>query len=164
MTPKWLLNSRPIQRVILHWTAGRYLPNVIDRAHYHLLVDGQGQLHQGPRPVGYYLPHTRLLNTGSAGLAVCGMCGATGPQRPGNYPINSHQIEALCSLAAKIVRYNSLPINEQTVLCHSEVPRVYNIPQRGRWDIDWLQPYSALDPANVHELLRNKVRFYHQQG
>jgi hypothetical protein len=128
----WLPNAR-VERIILHWTAGGPYPNLIDGLHYHLLVDKDGHVSRGRFPVGRWCPHTRHLNTGSVGIAACGMAKAEpSPFSAGPSPLNEAQVAMLCAAAAEVaVRYD-LVVTERTVLTHCEVPRVYGVPQRGR--------------------------------
>ena len=36
-----------MKRIIVHWTAGTYTPNVTDLEHYHYLITGKGQIVKG---------------------------------------------------------------------------------------------------------------------
>lgn len=36
-----------MKRIILHWSAGSYKPNSTDMAHYHYLIDGEGEIKEG---------------------------------------------------------------------------------------------------------------------
>ena len=36
-----------LNRITIHWTAGVYRPNAIDKSHYHFLVDGDGKIING---------------------------------------------------------------------------------------------------------------------
>ena len=70
-----------MKRIILHWTAGAYQPNSTDYEHYHYLVTGDGLVVKGKyKPEdnkncndGKYAAHTGGGNTGSIGIAMCGM-------------------------------------------------------------------------------------------
>ena len=75
-----------MKRIIIHWTAGRLQPNSTDYQHYHFLVTGGGVVIQGKYNVGanekcktdgknnpMYAAHTGGGNTGSIGVAMCGM-------------------------------------------------------------------------------------------
>lgn len=161
---EWLPAGRNVDRVILHWTAGGYRPSALDRSHYHFLIDGAGKAVRGIRGPGLYLPHTRNLNTGSVGLSICGMAGAQ--ERPfaaGTSPITKLQWERACQAAAEILDAYGLPVSERTVLCHSEVQRVYGKTQRGKWDIDALAFDRALSAPEIHVQMRRKVAWYVQE-
>jgi hypothetical protein len=168
--------QHPVQRLMLHWTAGAHYPSLFDRAHYHLLIDRHGFVHRGLLPIGRWPPHTRRLNTGSVGIALCGMAGAVdSPFRPGPAPITEAQVEALVEVAAHVARAYGLEVGERTVLTHCEVPRVYGIRQRGRvpryppqvagthrrwvWveDISWLPGMPRPMPSTAGARLRSLV-------
>lgn len=155
------LPGRKVSRVIMHWTAGGYTPNAIDRAHYHFLIDGQGEVVIGPRKPGLYLPHTRMLNTGSVGLAICAMRGARQvPFHAGEQPLTHLQWERACQAAAEILHAYGLELSERTLLCHSEVTRVYGRRQLGKWDVDRLAFDPVLKPGAVHANMRRKAEWY----
>lgn len=150
-----------VYRVVVHWTAGAYKPSEYDRRHYHFLIDGHGRAVLGARRPGEYLPHTRMLNTGSVGLALCGMGGAR--ERPfyaGAWPITHLQWERAAQAAAEIIAAYDLALTERTCLFHSEVWRVYRRPQIGKWDINALPFEPGLTPAEVHAQFRRKVRWF----
>ncbi|HEU4754102.1 MAG TPA: N-acetylmuramoyl-L-alanine amidase [Armatimonadota bacterium] len=160
----WLPPGRKVFRVILHWSAGGYRPSLLDRGHYHFLIDGDGEAHPGLRGPGLYLPHTRLLNTGSVGLSLCGMLGAQEqPRVPGPAPITKLQWERGIQAAAEILAAYDLALTERTLLCHSEVERVYGITQHGKWDVDWLPFAGELSPSQIHQQLRQKCAWYLQE-
>lgn len=162
---EWLPAGARVQRVIIHWTAGTYTPSALDRLHYHLLVSGLGLAVRGIRPVGSYLPHTRGLNTGSVGLALCGMHLATeSPWSAGPYPISHLQWERACQAAAEVLHAYGLPVSERTLLCHSEVERVYGVRQRGKWDIDRLPHDLSLTTPEVHAEMRRKALWYWERA
>ena len=157
----WLPYGRNVVRVVLHWTAGAYTPSALDRAHYHFLVNGEGQAVRGIRGPGLYLPHTRNLNTGSVGLSICAMAGAVErPFKSGPAPLTNLQWERACQAAAEILHAYGLPVSERTILCHSEVTRVYGKVQRGKWDIDVLPFARELTAPEVHSQMRRKVAWY----
>lgn len=73
-----------LKRIILHWSAGGNTPSSVDREHYHFVVGGDGTVVRGVHTPEdniittdqIYGAHTRLLNTGSIGVAAAGMLGA----------------------------------------------------------------------------------------
>jgi hypothetical protein len=131
--PEHWLPEANVRRVICHWTAGTHRATLIDRVHYHLLIQGDGTLVRGLLPIGRWPPHTRRLNAGSIGVALCGMAGAVEePLNWGPWPISSFQMNRLVAVVAQLVTCYDLPIRPDTVLSHAEVPTVYGLPQRGR--------------------------------
>ena len=158
-----LPRNRNVHRVILHWTAGGPKPSALDKAHYHFLVDQQGMLYRGAAGPGIYLPHTRQLNTGSVGLSLCGMAGATSLRSLGAYPLTKVQIERACQAAADIIAAYDLALSGRTCLTHAEVTTVYGIEQRGKWDITVLPPWPEIQPEHCGTYLRDKVQWYLQR-
>lgn len=156
----WLPPSSGVRRVVMHWTAGNYQPNWLDKAHYHFLIDGQGRPVKGPRAPGQYLPHIRNLNSGSVGLSICAMARARQCGPFGKCPLTELQWERACQAAADILAAYGLTLSERTLLCHSEAERVYGVAQGGKWDIDLLPWDLKLTPAQVHAQMRNKTAWY----
>jgi hypothetical protein len=155
------LPTARVERIIVHWTAGGPKASALDRAHYHLLIEQSGRVVPGLRRIGLYLPHTRRLNTGSIGVALCGMAGARqNPYHPGPSPITARQMEVLVQVCACLMERYGLPFQEKTLLSHADVERVYGIVQRGKWDITFWPgdpeiPRTARDVAHV---LRKRVQ------
>jgi hypothetical protein len=161
LVPRDWLPEAPVKRVIMHWSAGGHQPSVIDRCHYHLLIDAAGKLHRGQFRIGRWPPHTRRLNTGSVGIAVCGMLGADRePLFWGRQPITNAQIAALSLVAAQVLAHYGLPVTEATCLTHCEVTTAYGIVQRGKWDISVLPGMRACAPHSVGEHLRQLIRLH----
>jgi len=156
-----------MKRIIWHWTAGGHTPNSTDLNAYHEIIDGQGRVHKGNRPISAnkapmqdnYARHTASLNSDSIGLSVAAMVGAVErPFNAGRSPITQAQLEALVKRTAELcVEYN-IPVTRQTVLSHAEVPITLNIPQPGKWDITWIPGMNAPRSAvEVGDILRARV-------
>ena len=70
-----------MNKIIIHWTAGTNQPNLIDKQHYHFMIDSLGRIYNGNYKVtdnenckdGKYASHTGGGNTGAIGIALCGM-------------------------------------------------------------------------------------------
>jgi N-acetyl-anhydromuramyl-L-alanine amidase AmpD len=154
-------------RVILHWTAGTYVVSSSDRKAYHYIIGGDGATVDGTHKPednrstadGHYAAHTRACNTGSIGIAVAGMHGAT--ERPfsaGGFPMREIQVDALVRLTADVCRRYGIPVTPRTVLTHAEVQPVLGITQSGKWDIRWLPNMaSAGDPIAIGNILRGRI-------
>lgn len=157
-----------MKRVVIHWTAGGHKANAIDKRHYHLLIEGDGAVVPGDKlpeanadcTDGDYAAHTRALNTGSIGVAVCAMHGAQErPFRAGAYPITDVQMDALIETVADLCATYSIPVDRRTVLTHAEVEPTLGVAQRGKWDITWLPDMPAPDdPVRVGDRIRQWVR------
>lgn len=158
-----------ILRVILHWTAGGPKPSTLDRQHYHVIVDQAGvatygdhpfSANEGPLVSGRYAAHTASFNTGSIGLALCGMAGAQ--ERPfdaGRYPLTEAQVEAAAQEAAELLTRYGLPCTRDTCFTHAEAEPLHGVKQAGKWDITWLPGMDAPgDPIEVGDRIRAMVQ------
>jgi N-acetyl-anhydromuramyl-L-alanine amidase AmpD len=156
-----------LQRIIMHWTAGGRSASGLDKEHYHFIVQQDGAVVSGKfKPEdnistgdGKYAAHTLNCNTGSIGVALCGMAGATErPFNAGLHPIRWPQIAVMCSLIAKLCHQYGIPVTRQTVLSHAEVQPTLGIKQKGKWDIAWLPGWTApIDPGGVGDRLRHDI-------
>lgn len=156
-----------MKRIIMHWTAGTHTPNAEDRRAYHMLVTGDGTVVQGDfRPEsnrkivgGNYAAHTRGMNTGSIGVSMAAMRGATErPFNTGEYPITARQLAAFTMLVAELALTYKIPVTRRTVLSHAEVETTLGVWQRNKWDIMWLPKMARTeDPIVVGDMLRGLV-------
>lgn len=156
-----------MKRIIMHWTAGKHEATPLDMEHYHYLVEGGGiiipglfdpEANEHPKP-GEYAAHTLNCNSGSIGVAVCGMFRAV--QRPfflGIAPLTVRQVNVFVDLVARLARQYSITIARDTVLTHAEVQPTLGIRQRGKWDITWLPGMEKPgDPVAVGDQLRRMI-------
>lgn len=83
-----------------HWSAGRYEPNHIDLADYHVLIlaDGSYLIRDD---FSEKLAHTWRRNTGNIGIAFAGCFGAT-TNDLGDYAPTEEQIKAMAA-AVKVI-------------------------------------------------------------
>jgi hypothetical protein len=169
INPKWLPEAK-MQRIIFHWTAGASTASDDDKQHYHFLIEGDGKLVRGHHPVDanentrdrVYAAHTRMCNTGSIGVAVCGMADSRErPFDPGNYPISHAQYEVACRIIAELCIAYQIPVSSKTVLNHGEVEKNLGIRQRGKWDVMVLPFKQMLSFDEVGEYFRTRVAYYH---
>ncbi len=153
-----------LKGIVMHWTAGGAKVSVLDRQHYHFIVQQDGTIVKGDYAPednisigdGRYAAHTLSANTGRIGVSMCGMMGAVErPFQPGKSPLNWLQIEVFCGLIADLCIRFGIPVTRQSVLTHAEVQPTLGIQQRGKWDITWLPGMAAPgDPVAVGERLR----------
>jgi len=145
-----------LKRIILHWSAGTHNVSALDRSHYHYCVAGDGSIVPGIRRPddnisttdGAYAAHCLNANTGSIGIALAAMAGATErPFNAGAYPITTPQLDAFCGLAARLAKQYGIPNTRATILTHAEVQPTLGIAQRGKWDICWLP--GMAEPQNA---------------
>jgi len=161
-----------MKRIIMHWTAGRHMPNRVDKAAYHRLYDGDGNVHLGDLPIGAnestngeYAAHTLNLNTGSIGVACCAMWNANEvPFDWGDAPLTEAQIEAMCRDVAKLCDEYAIPVTRKTVLTHAEVHTTLGVAQRWKWDFKVLpgmaKPGNAL---GIGDTLRARIKAYREE-
>lgn len=149
--------AAPMKRIIVHWTAGGHIASSLDREHYHILVEGDGTLVRGHpwisdnvnvagKPAHEYAAHTLNANSGSVGVSLCCMAGATeSPFSAGRAPMTRAQWNAMTSVVADLCRRYGIAVTDKTVLSHAEVQTDLGIQQRGKWDFTRL----AFDPSVV---------------
>jgi N-acetyl-anhydromuramyl-L-alanine amidase AmpD len=148
-----------MRRVICHWTGGAYRASGLDRQHYHLLIEGDGNIVRGDRSIadnvrttgGPYAAHTRACNQFSIGVAVCCMARAQErPFRPGLAPMTELQFERMAELVAELCLRYRIPVTPKTVLGHGEVQTNLGIAQSGKWDplvLPWKPTMPKADVA-----------------
>jgi hypothetical protein len=141
-------------RVICHWSAGRYEASSLDRQHYHLIIEDDGNLVRGDLSIkanqapirGNYAAHTLGTNSGSIGVALACMVGAVeSPFKVGAAPMTATQWATLVEVVADLCRRYGITPGPETVLSHAEVEVNLGNKQRGKWDFTRL----AFDPDIV---------------
>ena len=161
-----------MKRIILHWTAGTNQPNTTDYEHYHYLINGDGLVLQGKHKVsdnencndGVYAAHTGGGNTGSIGIAVCGMLGYHSPKNIGKYPITKIQTEKLFEFTAKLCKDYNLQITPNTVMTHYEFGKLNPKTTSARKiDITHLPSYPNVVANNMGDFIRNKIKWYYNK-
>lgn len=156
-----------MKRIVMHWSAGAHKASQLDKNHYHLMIEGDGNVVYGLKPISAnaaplgknYAAHTRGLNTDSIGVAVCAMAGANqSPFKAGRYPITPAQVDRLVREVARLAHGYGIPVTRQTILSHAEVQPTLGIKQAGKWDIAWLPGRAtATDPIGVGDHLRSLI-------
>ena len=166
-----------IKRIIIHWTAGGYYPNLTDLQHYHKLIDENGKIYNGKFPISanevckndkngnaLYAAHTGGGNTGSIGVSMCGMRGFSGRVNVGKYPLKKIQCEACFKLCAELCKEYNIIISSQTVMTHYEFGLAHrNTSSCGKIDIIYLPPYSDIEQNKIGDFIRNKILWYYQK-
>lgn len=161
----------PMQRIIMHWTAGADGVNDVEADSYHLLVGRDGTVTQGdfaisanipPLMDNLYAAHTRACNSRSIGIAMDAMAGAQErPFKPGLYPITEIQVDAFCREVARLSVEWNIPVIRTKVLTHAEVQGTLGIRQNNKWDITWLPGMTKPGlPLDVGDVLRKRIRGY----
>lgn len=158
-----------MKRIILHWTAGKYLPNSCDLGHYHYLIDGNAVVHKGifsPEDNevchrGKYAMHTGGGNTGSIGVAMCGMLGFQSVINVGDFPVTLPQFERTMKLCAELLMQFNITLSEDTVMTHYEFGQKHkNTTSFGKIDIIYIPPYPFVSREDVGAFIRTKVKWY----
>ena len=158
-----------MKRIIIHWTAGLGSPNFVDKKHYHYLVDSSGGVHNGDfKPEdnencndGKYAAHTGGGNTGSIGVALCGMYGFVSSNKVVKSPITKVQCESMFKLCAKLAKKYSIPIESTTIMTHYEFGlKNSKTTSKGKIDIIYLPPYPTIKKENIGDFIRNKIKWY----
>lgn len=149
----WMPSAR-MKRIICHWSAGAYKASRIDREHYHIIIEADGNLVRGDHSIDDnlntsdddYAAHTRGCNTGSIGVSLACMAGATeNPFSAGHFPMTKQQWDTMTSVCAELCRRYDIDPEPTTLLSHAEVQSTLGIAQRGKWDFTRL----AFDPTTV---------------
>lgn len=154
-----------MKRIIIHHTAGTYHPNNVDKEHYHYLIDVTGKVFDGKyKPEdnencndGKYAAHTFKGNTGSIGIAACCNYGFDLKKKQSLYPFNKWQFEKICGLSAELcIKYHIKPEN---IFTHYGFDLAHNIKQ-GKIDITYLPWKPELNPIQVQDYFRQKIKWY----
>lgn len=162
-----------MKRIIIHWTAGGYYPTEYEKEHYHFLIDKDGIIHNGKFRLedneickfGKYAAHTGGGNTGSIGVAICGMAGFINKLSVGKYPILKKQFEKTMEFCANLVKKYNLEVTPQSVLTHYEFGiKNPKTSSAGKIDIIYLPPYSWVEKNEVGSFIRSKIKWYKLKG
>lgn len=154
-------------------TAGTYQPNSVDYEHYHYLINGDALVIKGKYEPednencndGKYAQHCGGGNTGSIGVAYCGMYGYKNKQDVGKYPLKKPQVEKGFAEIAKILKdYHINKITPDTVMTHYEFGKKHpNTSSAGKIDITYLPPYPEIEKDKIGDFIRSKVRWYYER-
>lgn len=165
-----------MKRIVIHWTAGTNQPNSTDYQHYHFVINKDGIVTNGKFPISAnevcrndskgnpaYAAHTGGGNTGSIGVAMCGMAGFEGVNKVGKYPLTRVQCEKCFKLCSELCKKYNIAITSQNVLTHYEFGKLNpNTSSKGKIDIVYLPPFPDVKRSVVGDFIRNKVRWYSQ--
>lgn len=154
-----------IKHIVVHWTAGGYKANSKDKASYHILIEGDGNIVYGdnkitnnipPLKAGKYAAHTKNLNSYSIGVSMCSMAGAVeSPLNYGSAPLTKTQWNKMIEVVAELSKKYNVPVSDQTILTHAEVQPNLGVKQNNKWDITVLQ----WDPKTKgHRAVGDKLR------
>lgn len=159
-----------MKRIIIHWTGGTNQPSSTDFEHYHYLITGDGLIIEGKyKPENNldctgnsYAAHTGGGNTGSIGLAVCGMANfKSNDKNSTKYPLTKKQFEKLFLVASKLIKKYNLKLSHETVMTHAEFGLKHqNTSSKGKIDINYLHPYDITGIKECGRFIRSKIKWY----
>lgn len=157
-----------MKRIIIHWTASGYQPNSTDYEHYHYLINVDGLVVKGKYSPednencsdGEYAAHTGGGNTGSIGVAMCGMLGYKNRGDVGSYPLKAKQVEACFKLCAQLARAYDIPV--ENIMTHYEFGKLHpDSASAGKIDITYLPSHPEVRANEVGGFIRGKIRWYY---
>ena len=149
-------------------TAGANYMNSTDYQHYHFLIDKDGNVAKGMYTPednincydGKYAAHTGGGNTGSIGVAYCGMLGFKNAKNPGKFPLTAKQVEAGFKFCAELCKKYNIPINN--VMTHYEFGKLHpKTSSAGKIDIIYLPPYPNVSATQMGTFIRQKIHWYY---
>lgn len=161
-----------MKRIIIHWTAGTNYASDYDKNFYHFLVDKDGKVILGRHKPednencndGNYAAHCGGGNTGSIGIALCGMYGYRSAANVGKYPVTKVQCESMFRFVAGLCKKFNLNITPDTVMTHYEFGQKHpNTSSFGKIDIIYLPPYPEQPKECIGNFIRSKVRWYYSK-
>lgn len=161
-----------MKNIVMHWTGGSTKVNSIDLEHYHFIIDAQGVIHVGNKPVkanaspsyraGTYAQHCRNFNENSIGISICGFGDfIPKPLSVGKRVGNEVQVSTMIALAARLSTHHSMPVGPHNVLSHAEVQPTLKIKQNGKIDFVWLPGFNlktSIDPVTLGNMIRERIR------
>jgi hypothetical protein len=142
--PRAWMPAANMQRIHIHWTAGGHNANATDKAHYHILIEGDGELVRADKSIkanerGSRMrraSHTLNANTGAIGVSMCSMAGARErPFNAGRWPMTKAQWDIMVKVVADLAKRYRILVTPKTILTHAEVQPNLGIRQRNKWDI-----------------------------
>lgn len=162
-----------MKRIIIHWTAGGYVPTSYEKERYHYLIDSIGKIYQGRfKPEanlncieGMYAAHTGGGNTGSIGVSMCGMADFKNKNDQGSFPLTKIQFEATMKLCAELAKKYKIAIDPDTVMTHFEFGQQHpKTTSYGKIDIIFIPSYPWISKDDIGSFIRSKIRWYEEHG
>lgn len=162
------MGKNGINRICIHWTAGFGTPNNDDMQHYHIIVDNKGNYIQGYHKIsdnanckdGNYAQHCALGNTGTIGIACCGMVGFNIKTKHTESPLTEKQIESLCKKCAELAKEWNIPIDSSHIYTHMEYDSTH--AKEGKIDIVYLPHNRLYSMEKVGNYLRGAIKDYYK--
>jgi N-acetyl-anhydromuramyl-L-alanine amidase AmpD len=163
-----------LNKITLHWTAGRNIPNAEEMKHYHYLIDANGLLYKGfyaPEDNlncvdGKYAQHCGGGNTNNIGVAFCGCSVPKGiPVKDTAYPLTRKQLEKGFELCAQLCKKYNIPIDKAHVFTHYEFGLAHpKTSSAGKIDITYMHPFPKENKNTCGDFIRNKIKWYYAKN
>jgi len=159
-----------LNKIVLHWSAGTYLPSAEDYLHYNFMVGKDGKVFKGKYSPsdnatcsdGKYAHHTGGGNTGAIGVALLGMFGFKNFRDTGKYPLTRKQCEAAFYTACVLCKKYGISLC--SVITHYEFGLLNpGSGSAGKIDIVYLPPYPTVKANEVGNFIRSKVKWYSER-
>ena len=152
-----------MKRIIIHHTAGTYIPNNTDKKAYHYLIDNNGKVFEGIyKPEdnencndGKYAAHTLKGNTGSIGVSACCNMRFNLATKVSPYPLTLTQFNSICKLCSELCKKYKISVDN--IFTHYGFELANNIKQ-GKVDITYLPFKPELNPIQVQNYFRNEIK------
>lgn len=155
------------KRIICHWTGGGPKANDVDKAHYHFIVEQDGNVVRGVHPVAEnmrklgrgtaYAGHTGGFNSFSVGVSFAGMASWV-PGGTTKYPLTAVQVQTGMTFVAFLGQaYGLDPLNSSHVFTHTEAWTLHKVKgtvNDQKTDITYLPFKPDLGKAAVGPWLR----------
>lgn len=159
-----------LNKITLHWTAGRSIPTAEELKHYHFLIDSNGLVYKGTYSPednincndGKYAQHCGGGNTGNIGISFCG-CYVPNciPVKNSKFPLTRVQLERGFKLAAELCKKYNIPIDKDHVFTHYEFGKAHpKTSSAGKIDITYMHPFPNETKLTCGDFIRTKVKWY----
>lgn len=151
IVPAGWMQPVKMTRIVLHWSAGAWKASELDKEHYHIIVENDGNIVRGDHTISDnvntadddYAAHTRGCNSGAIGVSMACMAGAIeSPFKAGKFPMTETQWNRAITVIAELARFYKIPVTDKTILSHAEVQKNLGIQQAGKWDVSRL-PFDS---------------------
>lgn len=159
-----------LNKITLHWTAGRSIPNAEEMKHYHYLIDNNGLLYKGfyaPEDNlnctdGKYAQHCGGGNTNNIGVAFCGCYVPKGVNvKDTKFPLTRAQLERGFKLCAELCKKYNIPVDKQHVFTHYEFGLAHpKTSSAGKIDITYMHPFPGENKNTCGDFIRAKIKWY----
>jgi len=159
-----------LNKITIHWSAGRNIPNTEELKHYHYMIDSNGLVYKGQYAPedninvndGKYAQHCGGGNTNNIGVAFCGCWVPKGiTVKNTQFPLTRVQLERGFKLCAELCNKYNIPIDKQHVFTHYEFGLAHpKTSSAGKIDIIYMHPFPAENKNTCGDFIRNKIKWY----